>query len=417
MEANELVKWPNTKPESLQDLCVFYVVNNVRQIVESTTYRLMRTSNITLPHTLGNQLLDYLINCCLPDISYLNRNQIEDIQIFFNKNFTDISSIDLHSCNIQTIISLGVLDALKEHRLNEITWHCPLSGNEVAAFTSLVQSQVNSLEKLTIPDTPSDILRQIFLYEEDNHPQPSVGERDVFKDLSIVIEDRLSLESSSQHPMPRQKMLIFPNLTSLHLYTCDPCSSMSFFGEILRKHKTLSSCGIYTTTPLYDQPHLHMKPISSMFLVSLPHLTNLSSLCFVQCSLRTVAFEYLSILKNLRHLDISFCTMEDGRDMESGHIHLMNLVQRLPKLVSLDISYTRLGGIIQSLETHGEVNPGETAVLPGLEGRRFEFLGLWKVIPEVYELKNIPAKRVSTRFCKVHAGWIAVWYEYQHQVV
>ncbi|KAK3607141.1 hypothetical protein CHS0354_034297 [Potamilus streckersoni] len=425
-EFEEEIKWPESKPDTLQDLCVFYAVNNISRILRSTGIYLesphLNTQNdhnssqstetsmnsidtsvgsghITLPTVLGNRLLHYLINYCLPDFSYLNINRIEDIQYFFCRKYIYVSRIELLCGNIQRRVPPSIIESLKEHQLEEISMRCALFDDGVDAFRPVIQSQVNSLKKLILPDAPCDTIRQIFFSKEDCDFEKSVTKADNVRMAQKRILNHTGtpacqLAYPDNSGKPKWEVLAFPKLSSLHLYEYDSYLDTSCVGNVLLQHKNLSSFG-YRTVSSQGLSYPCMEPIPMALLDSFSCLRGLTSLCLTQCSLESDAFECISILQNLRHLDLSYCSLESELDNMDDHKHLVKLLQQLSKLVSLDISYTRFGGIIQSSKKHGYGEPEEIAVLPGFKGRQFEFLGLWQVFPDVGRLQGIPANKIT----------------------
>ncbi|KAL3875396.1 hypothetical protein ACJMK2_033348 [Sinanodonta woodiana] len=421
----EGIKWPESKPDTLQDLCVFYTVNNISRILRSTGIYFdsphMNTQNdhsqctetcmtspdtsaghITLPAVLGNRLLHYLINYCLPDFSYLNINRLEDIEYFFCKKYSHVSRIEMLCGNIQRWVPPSMIESLKEQQLEEISMRCSLSDDGVEAFRPIIQSQANSLKELILPDAPCDTLRKIFFSKEESHFEKLVTMADTvnFPQKRILSQTGMSAsqhafpENPEQSSGPRCEMLTFPRLSSLHLYEYDSYMDTSCVGNVLMQHKNLSSFG-YRTVSVQGLSHSFMELIPLELLESFSCLRGLTYLCLTQSSLESNAFECISVLQNLRHLDLSYCSLESEEDTIDDHKYLGKLLQKLSKLVSLDISRTRFGGIIQSSKRQGDGEPGEIAVLPGFKGRQFEFLGLWQVFPDVCGLQCIPANKIT----------------------
>jgi Zyg-11 family protein len=129
------------------------------------------------------------------------------------------------------------------------------------------------------------------------------------------------------------------------------------------------------------------------FLLNCPHLVSL-----VLHNVKEVkeALPSLTQLDRLEHLDISQVDELYG-DFHQPSLFLEELVKRLPRLKSLDISGTNLAASYKESEGKGRCD-GRKCDIPGLTRRidtPLEFLGLYRTKEDACRREHIPALRVT----------------------
>ena len=100
-------------------------------------------------------------------------------------------------------------------------------------------------------------------------------------------------------------------------------------------------------------------------------------------------------LKGLQHIDVSQCTESRGQ-FKNPTKFMETLVTSLPRLQSLDISGTNLGG--SGAEREPKVEEQTMCDILGLGSRAdrpLEFLGLYKTHNDASTRHNIPAVSIS----------------------
>ncbi|XP_059470108.1 protein zer-1 homolog [Neocloeon triangulifer] len=223
---------------------------------------------------------------------------------------------------------------------------------------------------------------------------------DCLETLNVTSDQLLSLTVG-------QETEIFPpDLSEVIITMSEPSNVYKARGFILRAPKlrrlcirTLKRERVYFMTllrPLKSLTHLDLSSCEGLGQLDyLEEISNLMSLVLYNVQKIQPMIPAICKIKSLRHLDISQALERNGKFKDENQA-LMQLVQNLPNLESLDISGTNLAG------TGAAVMQDDTSVgvsdIPGLKIRAFkplEFLGLYGTMHGACHRHDIPAKRIS----------------------
>ncbi|KAJ9584522.1 hypothetical protein L9F63_021132 [Diploptera punctata] len=344
----------DSAPETLLELCLKYVVDNLDTICSvdpfSNDYKLKE--GLALPSEICEKILQV----------YQQGGHVLDdrfVNIFENPHTTRLQRVNLRN---SSITDDGLCSLLK-HKLIELDIancsnitegslvHINESGDNLLSL--IIGSSVHLL-----PDT---------LFPENSRVEDGENASVYYKRGYILRTPNLRRLAIRNFIVDGEKMyfplLLCPlhNLTYLDLSGCFDLGDLSYLSEL----KNLVCLILYNVQRLQDA---------------------IGSLCKLQ---------------NLRHLDISQSKEKHGMFRNENQTLAM-LVESLPYLVSLDISGTNLAGTGVAECSPASKNENEASVaktdIPGLSCRvlnPFEFLGLYGTHHEACRRHDIPAKMVS----------------------
>lgn len=331
-------------PESLLDLCFNYIVNHIHIICDqgpfgSNDFKLK--DDIVLPVEICEKLL--LIR--QRGVTHLDNSFVS---IFRDRLATRLKRVKLRNTNIN---DAGFKTILK-HKLIELdVSHCPcITESSLRYITSYGQS----LTSLTIGDN-----------------------------MQIFPVSSFTLQGKKIEYLERGYIILAQNLKKLTVKNVHIPGDPTFFHLLI--------------LPLFNLTSLDLSDCGDMgnlcFLTQLPNLT---SLTLYNVDGLQEAIPYVCQLTKLKHLDISQSKERSGK-YRNENLVLATIVERLPYLVSLDISGTNLAGTGVA-----EISPGKNRVvpasdIPGLSSRvqnPFQFLGLYGTSHGACQRHDIPAKMV-----------------------
>lgn len=332
----------NAAPESLLDLCFNYLVNHIETIckVEPFSNEFKLKDGLVLPV----EICEKLLTVRQKGVTHFDNNFVS---IFRDRLATRLKRVKLRNTNIND----AGFKILLKHKLIELdVSHCP-----VITETSLryITSYGQSLTSLTIGDNMQIFPTSIFC---------TPGKSEYLDRGYIILAQKLKKLTIKNVHIPGDPtffhLLLKPliNLTSLDLSDCGDMGNLCF----------------------------------------LTQLPNLTSLILYNVDGLQEAIPYICQLTKLRHLDISQSKERSGK-YRNENLVLATIVERLPYLVSLDISGTNLAGTGVA-----EISPGKNRIvpasdIPGLSSRvqnPFQFLGLYGTSHGACQRHDIPAKMV-----------------------
>lgn len=332
----------SSAPESLLDLCFNYVVNHIETICDvgpfSNDFKLK--DGLVLPV----EICEKLLTVRQKGVTLLDNNFVS---IFRDRLTTRLKRVKLRNTNIN---DTGFKTLLKHKLLELDVSHCPvITENSLRTITSYGQS----LTSLTIGDNMRIFPTSIFC---------APGKSEYSERGYIILAPKLKRLTIKNVHIPGDptffSLLLKPlvNLTQLDLSDCGDCGNLCFLNQ----------------------------------------LPNLTSLILYNVDGLQEAVPYFCQLIKLKHLDISQSKERRGK-YRNENLVLATIVERLPYLVSLDISGTNLAGTGVA-----EISPGKNRVvpasdIPGLSSRvlnPFQFLGLYGTSHGACQRHDIPAKMV-----------------------
>ncbi|XP_045214515.2 protein zer-1 homolog [Mercenaria mercenaria] len=431
-------------PDSLQDLCIFYCMNNLDILVASLNNISESKDDIssTFSLLLGNRLLEYYLCSCLPSedkeqfVDQLMQNSqlcnevnISRREVFNPDNVQELANNAIRRLQVTVFDEDSTTGTLEAYR--------DLLENNLSRLTSLglyqkcgEESMTGLLNLLCGRDYDDDVDDFSDSDDESSNKNQGAGDNsDMFEGTSVVF-------NTKYHGF-QIRNLDAQNEARTETGTGADESSISA-NQVVSNLKSFSYEQVYTAIDPHRSPShsygwfyhllskilLGSKQIQSFSLVTvisnpvewflsqpkLPLLKNLQSLCLSYEDNHVAAlsveldipytkkfFSNLPVLENLRHLDIS-CNNPGYRptDRYSYDDSMVQLfiqsVKMMPQLKSLDISGSNLSTIIGHKST-SEAECKEHC-MPGFEGRQFDYLGLYGN-EEACRHRFIPARKVS----------------------
>lgn len=317
------------------DICLEYIVNHLDTICEYDAFseNLKLKDSVTLPVEICERLLNVR----------MGKSGMKDnhsfINIFLDRHVTGLKRVKLRNADFQDEDLLVLL----KHRLVELEIaHGPLltinSLRHIIKYASNLTSLIISNCIIMLPSE--------FSFEKD------------YEDYMIVA--------------PQLRKLCLRNFVSI---------PAEFFAVFFKHLDNLTYLDLSNCTNLAD-------------LYFIQHLNNLTSLILYNVDNVDTMVPIVSKLTNLRHLDVSQSRDERGKYEKPNEL-LSQIVENLPRLVSLDISGTNLAG-----RGVAQTRCNETGVcdIPGLSSRvknPLQFLGLYETRHDACLRHDIPAKLVS----------------------
>lgn len=331
-------------PESLLTLCFKYLVDHIEIICDvrqlSNDYKLK--DGIVLPVEICEKLLSFRQKRPI---------QIDNnfISIFRDRSATRLKRVKLRN----TQVSDSGLKVLLKHKLSEI--------------------ELTSCRKIT-----ESSLRYVTSYGQ-NLQSLLIGEN-----MNIFPNETFCTSAKAEY-VDRGYIILAPKLKSLTLKSVHIPGDPTFFHLLLN--------------PLINLSRLDLSDCGDMGNLSfLAQISNLTSLVLYNVDRLQEAIPYICQLIKLKHLDISQSKERNGK-YRNENLVLSTIVERLPNLVSLDISGTNLAGTGVA-----EISPGNknnrvvpASDIPGLNSRvtsPFQFLGLYATSHGASQRHDIPAKMV-----------------------
>lgn len=321
-------------PESLVDLCLEYIVNHLDTICEYDGNLRLKDS-VKLPVEICERLLNVRMR------KSASKDNQSFINIFSDRHVTGLKRVKLRNAGVQDEDLLVLL----QHRLVELeVAHAPLL--TTVSLKHILQYASN-LTTLVLSNCVN-LLPSEFCYDEQHGG------------YLIIAPHLRKLCLKNFTAIPTEFFASFfkylDNLTYLDLSNCSMLADLSFI-----RHLTS-----LTTLILYNVDHID---------TMVPTITKLT---------------------NLKHLDISQSRDDRGK-YEKPNDLLAQIVENLPKLVSLDISGTNLAGrgVAQT-----RCNECGNCDIPGLVSRvksPLQFLGLYETRHDACLRHDIPAKLVSKK--------------------
>lgn len=339
-------------PESLLDLCFKYLVDHIEIICDvgpfSNDYKLK--DGLVLPVEICEKLISF---------RQKRATQVDNnfISIFRDRLATRLKRVKLRNSSIND----NGLKILLKHRLEELDISsCPkISENSLRTITAYGQN----LQTLIIGDN-----------------------------MNIIPLTLFCTQSKSEY-IERGYIILAPKLKNLTIKNVHIPGDPTFFHLFLK--------------PLLNLTRLDLSDCGDTGnLCFLTQLTNLTSLILYNVDGLQEAVPYICQLTKLRHLDISQSKERNGKYRNENMV-LATIVERLPNLVSLDISGTNLAGTGVA-----EISPGNknnrivpASDIPGLSSRvqnPFQFLGLYATSHGASQRHDIPAKMVNIYIINIH---------------
>ncbi|WAQ97296.1 ZER1-like protein [Mya arenaria] len=428
-------------PDCLQDLCVFYCMNHLDVFVSALKASDMSAaSGGSFPVLLGNKLLDYYMRCSIPkyNLTFKHPDQSE-------VDLLDDLVSNGHTCNEISVIhgekvSADIFHTLSSNNLFRTVELTSFDGDEIAGMKKVkceiikkslkVLSSVK-LNKLSDEEMFLEILcnlaGQSYLESESSSSEVAENTEDNFEDenmvalpLQVDINEQFTVANTKYKPTKLQ-----PNCdrntnaqkddfrcVNLKSFTYNQYASnfdnmnevvirkfslfVSALSEILENNLNLQTFCV-TSALSYPLDWFLNLPF-------LPLLKNLQSLTLACVNVPNIRMEemfaaprhpdplsMLPTLQNLRHLDISFWNRDGETCATYSRLQLKLFVEGLksmPNLRSLDISGTNLQDIISHENGSSEC---EEHCMPGFQGRKFDFLGLYETEKCVCHHRFIPA--------------------------
>ncbi|XP_053393381.1 uncharacterized protein LOC123564770 [Mercenaria mercenaria] len=497
-------------PDTLQDLCVFYLMNNIDTLVQSLNKTQDTNEEFTSLFSLlhANRMLGYYSKCCIPcdhELPYIDQlmeicQQCDEISVTTTSPWTNILMF-ADSCKSVRRLDLTIFD-----NDLQLSAYSELLENNLPHLTSLKLSQkceelctVGFLNMLGGKDFDADIIVPDSSDDNDNNDDDNDNDDDdndnddddndnndddndnddddndnddddndnddddndnndddndndddgdndataaaaaddkqgatcdfkktegysakktdlqkgnldtetVTDTETVESEDKQS-ENVSDKVISNLKSFSYLQIDSNAHPNFEPCRSFGWFYALLSR---VISCNQHLQS--FKLVTIISNPIE-WFLSQpdLPRLKDLQSLCLsleyfddyvadsdeIKMPYTNKFFTNLPVLQNLRHLDIS-CSVPMEYFMSSMFSYSEQTVEMfiealkvMPQLKSLDISGTNLATII----CHTDKEDQKWCIghcMPGFEGRRFDFLGLYGT--DACKHKFIPADRVS----------------------
>ncbi|XP_053393383.1 protein zer-1 homolog isoform X2 [Mercenaria mercenaria] len=450
-------------PDTLQDLCVFYLINNVDILVQSLNKTQDTNEEFTSLFSLlhANRMLGYYNKCCIPcdhELPYIDKlmehfYQCDEISI--------TTTIPLTEKNVQTLAN-----SCKSVRRLDLT--CFDNNAQFAAYRGLLENNLPHLTSLKLSqkceeDCTVDLLNVLggrdfdanidssddddnnnnddddddnnnnadddatTAAADDDDKQGATGnikktegdsaektdlqidnlDTETVTDTETVESEDKQSEIISNKLISNLKTFSYLQLDSCAHPNCEPCSSFGWFyallSRVISSNQHLQSFKLVTiiSNPIewfLSQPDLSkLKDLQSLCL-SLEFMDDyVADSDEIKMPYTDKFFTNLPVLQNLRHLDIS-CSVPVEDFMSSMFSYSEQTVEMfiealkvMPQLKSLDISGTNLATIICHTDKGDQKCRGHC--MPGFEGRRFDFLGLYGTDSCTH--KFIPADRVS----------------------
>ncbi|XP_074655038.1 LOW QUALITY PROTEIN: protein zer-1 homolog [Tubulanus polymorphus] len=356
---------------SLQDLCleqcVLHLDDSISYVDDCGNYSLRE--GVVLPGEICESLFNKYI-----DMGYVINNS-------FVRLFEDTTRTKLHRANLcNSEIGDEGFEILARHGLFDVDLSfCP---NVSERVVHLINKYCRNLRALRLTDSPRRLFDSVEISPpNDEAPPPAKFGRDFIFDCREL--RLLSLHSIVNERPDDQTDLppAYPSANDLIAVILNPLDKLSYLD--------LSKCDI-------DISSMHrladMKYLVSLILydVRLNHAMQ-------------SAVDVLTRLKRLRHLDLSQdCDISSPVKYPNASVHVANLVRGLPELRSLDLSGTDLPGIRPYEPTSHRLDDStlrqeseSKCPIDGLEGRYFDFLGLFQCVDSPCQRENIPAKQIT----------------------
>ncbi|XP_063424682.1 protein zer-1 homolog [Mytilus trossulus] len=371
--------WPISEPDSLEDLCVQACVNNVQTLAVKTDdqqlqYELKPGVCLLVPSLcdkLFKNLLESQPENKTRDLSTLftsNAPYLPWLRIFADTENTRLCKVYLRKSLLHNIYPSNLIELVLNHPLKQLELvNCSFSCD---IFNLISSSKAgHSLLSLSIEDSVDSALKKHFKVL-DLQPGDTIP--------------HIKLEC------PHLQRLVLRDMREHDLGLLPGCEIVHLFSQLT--HLDLSRC-ILSSTAVKSMMQCQNLVWLNLNCVEFPsHADFVTSICRIT---------------KLRHLDISSdaglsqCNYPNSSTFNPELI-LTTLVSHLPHLVSLDISATNLAGrdtVQRSFKLEakgaGDCKDSERCCIPGLEGRHFEFLGLYNCPFESYRRENIPAKQIT----------------------
>lgn len=352
-------KWEES-PDSLWEICLNYCVNNpsvFSEYDEEKKVHVLR-EGVTFPPFVSESILNARRE---------NGYVLDDAFLYIFKD--PVRTVLKHICLRDSHVTDAALQWLLRHHPAELDISGCHSISEVETIHTInkYSSRLNSL----FIGNNLKLLRNIEI--SDNHNGSGDGQQDGIQRIF-----------GGNYVFDCPQLRVF----SLHDLTEDEYQTHDIVATILApfKHLTyldMSGCDIE--------------------LEFLEMLKNLTALILYNVSIFSIsdAFSNIAKLKNLRALDIG-----QGQDAVVKYVepetNIRQLVANLPRLTRLDISGTNLAGFIKPRvmsykleERDATMDDCPECPIPGLEGRRFDFLGLLRCAHDACHRENLPAKQVT----------------------
>ncbi|XP_013390971.1 protein zer-1 homolog [Lingula anatina] len=391
--------WSENDPETLQSLCMRYCANNLGVLcnLDQKTNHLSLKDGICLPLELCEGLLKayrketydsnldgflgLFENTEHTHLKHLNLRDswvMDDLVTRLLKH--DVVELDISGC--PNLTSAVIEQGINKYGKNLQVLHI---GNSVQILNGIdLSCRILSDEF----DDEMDSLAEVMGHSGDVH---SVG------DVPNMETDNSFSESeseSSSSPSGYGKDYIFDcvEMKAFSLHGLKMSGSHDMIATILAPFKQLRHL---------DLSHCH---ICVELMDCLTNLTELLALILYSVPIDNLkgAFENIGQLTKLRHLDLSQCEENPVMYADDMVKCLGTLVKKLPHLTSLDLSGTNLAGFEKPQDVSHKLEGRAAAQnklyacgIPGLEGRRLEFLGLLNCAHEACRRENIPALKVT----------------------
>lgn len=428
-------------PDSLQDLCIFYCMNNLDVLVESLNNIQVANHDTSAMFSmlLGNKMLDYFLHCCLPSD---DKEKYVD-QLLQNDQLCNELCITrrdmLNAGNLQELAN----NSIRKLQLSVFDEDCNAGAEE--AYKLLFVNCLAHLTSVSLYQKCEEVSASGFLnllcgedfWEEREQGKGCSNYSGAAGDSSGTF--KVVVANTKYHGF-QIKNLVVPATTEAET-SCKAGKSVSRSDHCSQILKSFSYEQVYTTIHPDFQPshsfgwfyHLlsklllyntQLQSFSIVMAISnpvewflsqpkLPSLKTLESLCLsfvfseiaahseeLDIAYTKTFFANLPVLENLRHLDISCNTLTRAGAVEvDRYCYSKNMVKlfiesvkALPHLKSLDVSGTNLSSIVGHTDRSEE--ECKLHCMPGFEGRHFDYLGLYGTT-DACQHKFIPAHRVS----------------------
>lgn len=358
--------WPLNEPDSLEDLCVQQCVATIQTLAEKTDsneYKLKPDVFLLVP-SLCDKLFKHFQASKPPD-SY------EWMHIFDDTDKSRLCSVNLfRALDERHILSPSIIrKCIKiclKHPLKQLDFvDCLFSYN---IFELIISSKArHTLLSLCI--------------EGEHFADDALTT--YFESLNLKVGDRIP---DIYLDCPQLQRLVLRDVKKHNLALLPGCDIVHLFPQLT--HLDLSRCFLST--------------LALTSLTKCDKLTWLNLNC-VEFERHEMFINSICKITNLRHLDISSdISIIQANYPNNVEQMLRTLLLHLRHLVSLDISGTNLAGRDRTVKSFkleakgaGDCNETEVCPIPGLEGRYFEFLGLYNCPFESFNRENIPAKQVT----------------------
>ncbi|KAL4236756.1 Protein zer-1 [Mactra antiquata] len=456
-------------PESLQDLCICYCMNNLDVLTASMERFFAENEDVSASFSFlfGNRMLDYYSSSIIPT----PENQIYVNQLLQNSQLC--SQLSLKRRNMYTIENL---EELSNNKLRSLDVYCSeyADARERETVGLIVEKNIGNLTSVRIAQDWEDGLTTGLLnvlagidYDTDssqiNLMKVSQGDMEGAADLMAKGFDAVSDEkvkkwddsledeagsgdmpsntkyqpfkveameydvesasgSSEQHlsVAPNLKFLSYEQVSTPFAPNFEPASSFGWFYLLFSRIFEINH-NIHSFSLMSIISH----PIG--WFLSMPHLSTLQNLQSLTLSFEHIPmfaavsneleipyvenfFENLPALKSLRHLSITYFLSDPDDNLDEDWTLFT------PDQVTLFLEAVKKMPQIKSLDVSGTNlhqiirHEGHVACrdhcMPGFVGRQFEFIGLFNT--EACSHKFIPALKVSGN-SSIEQLLVALW--------